>query len=216
MSSFIFSPALCHTTTFGKFSALLFPRIFFCHVPFIPLLCALFSKKLVFCFTPSPPPRLPPLLPWLLLLLLLLLLLVLLFYSLSVSIWVVSIFMFTYSFLSCVKSAGESFFMSVNVFAFPAFPFDSFFFLSSVSLLKLCVLSCWHVQLFGTPWIVAHQTPLSMEFSKQKYWSGLLFPTLGDLLDPGMESTSSESPASAGGFFTTAPLGKLLRYPSFH
>ena len=65
-----------------------------------------------------------------------------------------------------------------------------------------------------------------MEFSKQEYWSGLLFPTLGDLFNPGMEFTSPESPALAGGFFTTAPSGKLLQnypsdiacypYPSFH
>ena len=41
-----------------------------------------------------------------------------------------------------------------------------------------------------------------MEFSRQKYWSGLPFPSPGDLPDPGMES---ESPALAGGFFTTAP-----------
>ena len=38
-------------------------------------------------------------------------------------------------------------------------------------------LSC--VQLFGTPWTVAHQAPLSMEFSRQEYWSGLPYPTPG-------------------------------------
>ena len=43
------------------------------------------------------------------------------------------------------------------------------------------------VQLFGTPWTVAHQVPLSMEFSKQEYWSGLPFPFSGDLPNPGME-----------------------------
>ena len=36
-----------------------------------------------------------------------------------------------------------------------------------------------HVRLFETPWTVAHQAPLSMEFSRQEYWSGLLFPSLG-------------------------------------
>ena len=40
-----------------------------------------------------------------------------------------------------------------------------------------------HVRLFVTPWTVAHQAPLSMEFSKQEYWSGLLFPTPGALPD---------------------------------
>ena len=39
-------------------------------------------------------------------------------------------------------------------------------------------------------WTVAGQTPLSMEFSRQKYWSGLLFPTPGDLPDPGIEPAS--------------------------
>ena len=45
-------------------------------------------------------------------------------------------------------------------------------------------------QLCVTPWTVARQAPLSMEFSRQEYWSGLLFPSPGDLLDPGIESWS--------------------------
>ena len=49
--------------------------------------------------------------------------------------------------------------------------------------------------------------PSSMEFSRQEYWSGLPFPTPGDLPNPGIDSTSPESPAMAGTFFTTAPLG---------
>ena len=57
----------------------------------------------------------------------------------------------------------------------------------------VCVLS--HIQLFATPWTVAHQAPLSMEFPRQEYWSGLLFPSLGDLPDPGIEPVS---PALAG------------------
>ena len=47
-----------------------------------------------------------------------------------------------------------------------------------------------HVQLFSTPWTVAHQAPLSMEFSRQQYWSGLPFPPPGDLPDPGIEARS--------------------------
>ena len=43
---------------------------------------------------------------------------------------------------------------------------------------------------FATPRTVAHQVPLSMEFSWQEYWSGLPFPSPGDLPDPGIESTS--------------------------
>ena len=38
-----------------------------------------------------------------------------------------------------------------------------------------------------TPWTVGHQAPLSMEFSRQEYWSGLPFPSPGDLLKPGIE-----------------------------
>ena len=44
-----------------------------------------------------------------------------------------------------------------------------------------------------------------MEFSRQTYWSGLLFPLPGDLPDPGIEPESPASPAMAGGFFTTEP-----------
>ena len=71
----------------------------------------------------------------------------------------------------------------------------------------MCELS--PVQLFVTPWTVARQAPLSMEFSRQEYWSGLPFPSSGDLPDPGMEPVSPESPALAGGFFATGPPGKL-------
>ena len=66
----------------------------------------------------------------------------------------------------------------------------------------LCVLSC--VQLLVIPWTVTHQAPLSMEFSRQEYWSGLPFPSPGDLPNPGIEPASLESPALSGGFFTTS------------
>ena len=46
------------------------------------------------------------------------------------------------------------------------------------------------VQLFATPWTVAHQAPLSMEFSRQECWSGLLYPPPGDLPAPGIEPES--------------------------
>ena len=58
-----------------------------------------------------------------------------------------------------------------------------------------------------TSWSVAHQAPLPMGFSRQEHWHGLPFPTPGDLPNPGMEPGS---PASTGGFFTTAPPGKPL------
>ena len=65
-----------------------------------------------------------------------------------------------------------------------------------------CTLSC--VQLFVTPWTVARQAPLSMEFSRQEYWSELSFPPAGDLPNPGIEPGSPASPASVGRFFTTS------------
>ena len=60
----------------------------------------------------------------------------------------------------------------------------------------------------ATPWTVARQGPLSLEFSGQEYWSGLPFPPPGDLPDPGMEPASLVSPALVGRFFTTVPPGK--------
>ena len=62
-----------------------------------------------------------------------------------------------------------------------------------------------------TPWTVARQAPLSVEFSRQEYWSGLPFPAPGNLPDPGVEPMSLASPALAGEFFTTAPPGKPYR-----
>ena len=56
-----------------------------------------------------------------------------------------------------------------------------------------------------TPRTVARQAPLSMGFSKKGYWRGLPFPSPGDLPDPEIKPVS---PALAGGFFTTEPLGK--------
>ena len=66
-------------------------------------------------------------------------------------------------------------------------------------------LSLSRVQLFVTLWTIAHQAPLSLEFSRQEYWTELLFPSPGALPDPGIKPVS---PALAGGFFTTEPCGK--------
>ena len=57
---------------------------------------------------------------------------------------------------------------------------------------------------------VAHQASLSMEFSRQDYWSALPCPPLGDLPDPEIEHTSLTSPALAGGFFTTGATWETL------
>ena len=58
-------------------------------------------------------------------------------------------------------------------------------------------------------WTIAHQPPLSMEFSRQEYWSGLSFPSPGDPPDPGIKPVS---PALAGGFFNIELPGKNFKY----
>ena len=65
------------------------------------------------------------------------------------------------------------------------------------------VLSC--VQFFATSWTVACQAPLSMELSRQEYWSGLPCPPLVDLPDLGTEPACLVFPTLGGEFFTTAP-----------
>ena len=65
-----------------------------------------------------------------------------------------------------------------------------------------------HVQLFAIPWTVAYQAPPSMEFSRQEYWSGLPFPSLGDLPDPGIEPRSPSLQADA---LPSEPPGKPQR-----
>ena len=60
-----------------------------------------------------------------------------------------------------------------------------------------------HVQLFATLWTIVLQTPLSMEFSRQEYWSGWPFPSPGNLPDPGIEPETLASPALEGGFFSS-------------
>ena len=58
----------------------------------------------------------------------------------------------------------------------------------TVGQLYVCALS--HARLFVTPWTVAHQAPLTMEFSRQEYWNVLPAPSLWDLPNPGIEPTS--------------------------
>ena len=67
----------------------------------------------------------------------------------------------------------------------------------------VCLLSC--VQIFVTPWAVAHQAPLALRFPRQESWRGFPFPLPGDPPDPGIKSMS---PALAGRFFATESLGK--------
>ena len=72
-----------------------------------------------------------------------------------------------------------------------------------------------HVQLFATPWTIAHQAPLSMGFPRQEYWSRLLFPTPGDLPNPGIEPQSLVSPVLAGRFFTIRATKLAKHVPQF-
>ena len=61
--------------------------------------------------------------------------------------------------------------------------------------------------LTATPWTAAHQALLSMGFSRQEYWSGLPFPSPGDLPNPGIKHLSPVFPSLRGEFFTTEPSG---------
>ena len=80
----------------------------------------------------------------------------------------------------------------------------------------VCMLSCFScVQFCVTPWTVAHQTPLSMGFSRQEYWSRLPCPPAGDLSDPGVELMSVTCLALTGWFFTTNYQGSHI-YVSIH
>ena len=71
----------------------------------------------------------------------------------------------------------------------------------------LCVVCFSHVRLFSTPWIVAHQAPLSIEFSRQEHWSGQSFPSPGDLPNLGIKPGS---PASQANSLPSEPPGKLF------
>ena len=72
---------------------------------------------------------------------------------------------------------------------------------------KKKVKSLSRVRLFATLWTVAYQTPPSMGFSRQEYWSGLPFPSLGDLPDPGIEPGSPTLQADA---LTSEPPKRLF------
>ena len=72
---------------------------------------------------------------------------------------------------------------------------------------KVKVKSLRCVRLFATLWTVVYQAFLSMGFSRQEYWSGLLFPFPGDLPDPGIEP---RSPALEADALTSEPPGNLF------
>ena len=97
-----------------------------------------------------------------------------------------------------------------------------FFFLESIcwisinnprlsSFFTICLLVCVHTQsrpILCDPWTFAHQAPLSMEFSRQEYWNGLMFSTPRDLPDPRIEPAFLSSPSLSGTLFSIVPSGK--------
>ena len=79
--------------------------------------------------------------------------------------------------------------------------------------MKVKVKSLSRVQLFVIPWTLDHQAPPSIGFSRQEYWSGLPFPSPGDLPDPGIELWS---PTLQGDALTFEPPGKITMYNTIH
>ena len=77
-----------------------------------------------------------------------------------------------------------------------------------VCVMCVCTYQLSCIRLFVTPWSVAGQAPLSMGFPREEYWSGLPFPTSGELSNPEIKSTSPASPTVVGRFFTSEPPGK--------
>ena len=79
----------------------------------------------------------------------------------------------------------------------------------------VCVSLCSYVRLFVIPWTVALQAPLSMIFSRQKYWSGLPCPPPGDLPNPGIKTTSLTSNLHwQAGSLPLGPPGETLKKAS--
>ena len=82
----------------------------------------------------------------------------------------------------------------------------------NVCIIHIYANMCMHAQMLSclalsnssaTPWTVAHLAPLSKELLRQAYWSGLPFPSPGDLSDPGIKPASLVFPALSGRFFST-------------
>ena len=116
---------------------------------------------------------------------------VLLLFFTSTILW-----LFEYIFVSVTVPQGKEFFFIFHVFI------DIHKTLSD----NYCVCLCSVIQSSLTLCDPC-RAPLSMEFSRQEYWSGLPFPPPGGVADPGVETVSLVSPALAGGFFTAAPPG---------
>ena len=107
--------------------------------------------------------------------------------------------------LAMVRSAAVK--IGVHV-SFQMSIFSGYILRSGVPASYVCTRSV--VSDSATPWIVACQAPLPMEFFRQEYWSGVPFPTPGDLFNSGVELMSLSSPALAGGFPTTSATWEAL------
>ena len=112
----------------------------------------------------------------------------------------------SFSPLSVMLSLG---FFSLDSFSFPSIPEVKLVLCSTAACRLSCVCACVlirfsHVWLFATARTVACWTPLSMEFSRQGYWSALPCPSSGDLADLGVAPASLSTPALADGFFSTS------------
>ena len=83
-----------------------------------------------------------------------------------------------------------------------------------VKIYYLCVCVCVfsHVQVFETQWTLAQQSPLSMIFSRQEYWSRLPFPPPGDLPQPEIKPMSPEAPALPVDSLPLSHQGSLLTF----
>ena len=136
--------------------------------------------------------------------------------SLSLSLY---IYIYIYVFSGSGQHGSLSF-KAPDIFCLPRGSWEEV--LKSLLVTALCSLeiilsACAHTQLFSPVWLlaalwtVALHASLSVEFSRQEYWSGVPFPSAGDLHDLGIEPTSPAAPALAGRFFTTEPYEKPLR-----
>ena len=109
---------------------------------------------------------------------------------------------------------GHAAWLAGSLFTYQGFPWQWKHGVLTTRPPRKKVKSLSRVRLFATPWTVAHQAPLSMGFSRQEYWSGLPFPSPGDLPDPGFESRSPPLRADA---LTSEPAGQITKEsPTFN
>ena len=117
--------------------------------------------------------------------------------------------MVTFSFVPCIFSQLDSFLEFCIVDTYGILVGTLGLGCPERAQVKVKSLSC--VRLFATPWTVACQAPLSMGFSRQGYWSGLLFPSPGDLPNPGIVI---RSPALRADALPSEPPGKQRESPA--